>query len=567
MFGPLPAEVVTIGVGVIVDARTVPTGDVVPADVCIVGAGPAGLTVARRLATVGMRVVVLERGTTHADASWLEGTATSIGLEYDLPGSRGSGIGGSATTWHVRTPDGGGHVRLRELDDADFAERAWVPGSGWPIGRRDLQPFYPLARALFDLPDIHPAVHEPSRRGPAVDVLTDEFDVRMFEFASRRSFTTGQHAELRQMDALVLFTNAVVTEVRIDGGPRTVSGLRVATCSGTRFTVRASSYVLAAGGIENARLLLASRSRFDKGIGNGRDMVGRYFMEHPHYASGLVWPAKGLMNEDVTAYAVHRMGQGLVQRKYALPDETLRRHELARYVFHFVPLPAGSPSIHLAPRSPASRSIAAATEMRKAIRGGEGRPYDLRLWRDIVAGAPYVLRYAAMRGTSAVRARARRRPALPAAFRIRVMAEQVPNATSRVMLDARKDEFGVEAALLQWRLTDQDLRGMRTAQRLFEHALRKSGIGRPVSWLDDSLSPPATLGGGNHHMGTTRMGVSDRQGVVDTDSRVHGLDNLYVAGSSVFPSSGYANPTLTIIALSLRLADHLERCGDRLGTP
>jgi choline dehydrogenase-like flavoprotein len=147
-------------------------------------------------------------------------------------------------------------------------------------------------------------------------------------------------------------------------------------------------------------------------------------------------------------------------------------------------------------------------------------------------------------------------------------AEQAPNPASRVMLSEERDAFGLPRIALDWQLLDVDKRSLKVTMEALDRELRRLSLGRvePSAWLDEPETPwvadPLVSNhpvGGYHHMGTTRMATSPRRGVVDADCRVHGLGNLYVAGSSVFPTGGWANPTLTILALALRLGDHLGR--------
>jgi choline dehydrogenase-like flavoprotein len=272
--------------------------------------------------------------------------------------------------------------------------------------------------------------------------------------------------------------------------------------------VRAQLFVLATGGIENARLLLASNDVQAAGLGNGRDLVGRYFMEHPHLVAGALLRSSEQVSIDF--YRAREAGQIQVAG-LLVPSAALQRREKLLAFGSFL-----SPSAELPPfESALSRLVT-----------GMDRPGE--------------------------------EPASRAFFFMNE-CEQAPNAASRVRLDEDRDALGVPRVKLEWRLSNLDRESLRRGHELLAHALGRAGLGRFQVMLDaEDLSWPAGMTGGRHHMGTTRMHASPQHGVVDPDARVHGVANLYVAGSSVFPTSGASNPTLTIVALSLRLAERIR---------
>ncbi len=541
------------------DGRTVPHEEAVRTDVCVIGAGPSGITLSRELAAAGFEVLLLERGGADPTGPRVNpDTAMNIGIPYQLAESRAFELGGALNIWRVSTPIGGGLGRLREMDSNDFEHRAWVPFSGWPFAKDELLPFYQRARALFDF-DWPPGFQEDWDADLESSVFSDKLRTRVFCFANPAVFPGELRRGLEHSDKVLVLINSTVVDIRCDYASSSVSAVKVMTAPDHAFTVQAQAYVLAAGGIENARLLLVSRSRFPKGFGNGRDLVGRFFMEHPHYASGRLVPRDPAVFAEPTHYDIQLQDGQPMQKKYSLGDDVVRREQLSRCVYRFEAKPVNESVRTLRYSESAIRSLEAAGKLRRDLARGEVKAATSHV-ADTLRGAHHVARVGA---TRAVVKTGRRlglsRYTQPQMFWIRAMAEQLPNPESRVGIDDRLvDRFGVPIATLDWRLGDHDMASMRRSQELLGQALLEAGHKKVDSLLERDGLPPA-LSGGDHHMGTTRMHDSPRRGVVDRDCRMHGVGNFYIAGSSVFPTGGYANPTLTIVALAFRLADHLKR--------
>jgi choline dehydrogenase-like flavoprotein len=547
----------------IADSATVPDGEVIEGDVCVVGAGAAGLTLARELGAAGVEVVLLERGPDGGQPPSPD-TAVNVGIPYDLETSRSFELAGAVQRWRVNTPLGRGFGRLRELEPIDFERRDWIPHSGWPFGKDVLQPFYARARALFEWSwpsdDPEQSWDQDLHTGPfaADSALT----TRVFSFGNPGVFPGRVWRSIKNSAHVLALTGAVVTELRCARSPSHVSSVVVRTANDATLRIEAATYVLAAGGIETPRLLLASRHRHAAGLANAHDLVGRFFMEHPHYASGRLVPASRDAFADPAHFAIH-LHEGIpVQKKYTLPEAVVRREELLGATFRFEAKPRSDSDFTLRYSERAMTSIEAATVLARAALRRERPPRTLAALATTVRGSPHVVRYAVNRGRVRIGQATKRRPYTePQAFWIRAMSEQAPNPASRLRLLRQHDRFGVPIVALDWRLAEQDRRSMLRSQELLEEAL--TPVGHRVESLLGARRLPPALSGGMHHMGTTRMAGSPRRGVVDEHGRVHDVDNLYVAGSSVFPTGGYANPTLTILALSLRLADHLRSIAGR----
>jgi choline dehydrogenase-like flavoprotein len=542
------------------DGATVPDGEVVRGDVCVVGGGPAGLAIARELGAAGIEVVLLERGPDSGRPPPPD-TAVNVGIPYHLDTSRSFEVGGSVQRWRARTPLGRGFGRLRELERIDFERRDWIQHSGWPFAKEALQTFYARARQLFefDWPSEDPEQTWDRELHSGPFAVDSALTTKVFSFANPAVFPGVVWRSIRNSEQVLALTNSVAVELRSDASPSHISSVLVRTAREHGFTVEARVYVLAAGGIENPRLLLASRHRHPDGVGNDHDLVGRFFMEHPHYASGRLTPANGDAFSRDEHFSIHVHDGIPIQKKYTLPDEVVRREGLLGCAFRFEPKPVTISNHTLRYSQEALRSIERATKLGRSFARRRLPPGGLTDLAAAIGGSHHIARYLANRVTVMLGRRLRiPRYVDPSQFFLRTMAEQAPNPDSRVRLSAERDAFGVPIAELDWRLSAQDLDSMRRTQELVGRVLRTVGRHRRVeSLLKEGALPPA-LSGGNHHMGTTRMHDSPREGVVDRQGRVHGVHNLYVAGSSVFPTVGYANPTLTLLALALRLADHVK---------
>lgn len=513
------------------------------AEVCIVGCGVAGITTARRLLEQGRSVVLLESGGLDYEAATAELNAgENIGeTYYDLEDARLRFFGGTTAIW-------GG--RIAELDPIDLAVRDWVPHSGWPIAWKDLAAYYGPARRRFGVAETTPGVTEFAAAGgapPTFDPQALELGVWSFDRKFNR-FVFTECQDLIRHPRCRIVTHATVTEIALDPGGQRVRALKVASLAGRTLEVAASAYVLAAGGLENPRLLLASRGVARNGVGNDHDQVGRYFMEHPHARGGRVvqGSAWALLR---TFGRTHRAdGQelaGLIKPSARLQAE--------RGVLNS--------SLVISARQPAH---AAETWGMAAYRRIKHTVAPTRRGRALWMMTKTAAKWAQQRTDPA-------RPWLLHRLGLRdlalvVRAEQAPNPESRVVLTDRTDPLGVPRLALDWRMTELDVRSVAVLVEAVDAELRRMKLGRveAADWLRDPAggwrTDPLVSShpiGGYHHMGTTRMSADPKSGVVDAQGRVHGLSNLYVVGSSVFPTSSWANPTLTIAALALRTADHV----------
>jgi len=468
-------------------------------DVCIIGGGPAGLVVARELVARGREVVLLESGAEEPDDG-----ADALN-DGDVVGDRYAGlrvtrrrqVGGAMQSWNtlVRGAPGAKWVPLDPVD---------VDGR-WPFDHATLRPYYERAQTLCGLgPYAYDAASwaRPETGRAPVQLEGHGLVSRVYQLGARQALLGPTLQRLRESGNATLLTRATVT--RLETEAWRVRHAVVASPDGVRRRVRARCFVLAAGAVENARLLLASGD--GTGLGDTSGLVGRGFMEHPRDTAITLFPPPGAYG-DLGFYDAHVVDGTTILGRLALDADMVRAHDL--------PNASGT----LLPR--------------------------IRQW-----GARW-LREAGGHGWSR-----RRAPRLAYdGFTVLLNVEQRPHADNRVVLGRRVDTHGAALPELHWRWHTEEHARLVRLRAVVARGL--ASLGR-VRVRDDASPDPNA----HHHAGTTRMHEDPREGVVDAHGRVHAVENLYVAGASVFPTAGFANPTLTIVALALRLADHLA-AGER----
>jgi choline dehydrogenase-like flavoprotein len=528
-----------------IDARSIAEESELAADLCVVGAGPAGIAIVERLRGSGLKICLLESGGIDPELSTQRFyRGTNVGHPYyRLDTCRYRLYGGTSNRW-------GGWCR--PLDPGDFERRDWVAWSGWPIGSHDLEPYHAEAARLFQL------------RSPSFDVAAwrhvlaepytlqgDDFRNIVFQICPKTNFAEAYGPDIQSEKDVTVVLHANVTGIELDPGTSRVGRLRVRALGRRPFTVRAKATVLATGGIENARLLLAARTSRPAGLGNERDLVGRFFMEHLHVPAGHVLPGPQGPARDF--YRKTAYGETSVRGCIAANGPAQQRHQLlgTSIMLESLSYSFGTPLIGWPPL------VTYGTI--RAYRAFRRRNAELaEAAREIAARAWSIPRRWSTLQASLTGEKGAGRPPRGSAPRVSslyVRAEQAPHPASRVLLSDRLDPFGMPEVNLEWRIDPRDTQSIEEWLARLAVTFEESGVGRvvapPEDWRDRIL-------GGPHHMGTTRMSADPKTGVVDEHCRVHSVENLYIAGSSVFATGGYANPTFTLVALALRLADRLR---------
>lgn len=486
-------------------------------DICVVGSGPAGMTLARTLAATGLSVALMEGGgldLTDESQSLYEGEV--VGLDnFELDVSRLRFFGGSSNHWHGQ---------CKGLEDIDFLPRPYQELSGWPIRNADLDPYKAAADEILDIPGDADFQDQPVPAGDGA------FRRIFWRRSPPTRFGPKYQDEIAATANLALCLNANLVDMRLNDALDTVTAalFKSFTPDDPGFTVKASRYCLCLGGLENARMLLNFRSQMPQGIGNQNGLVGKYFHDHVAVDVADILLEKPLDSRDVS-YAPSKAFQGA--------------HEALSMVFVLVPTVPQQASLSRQLIRTAECVTPAVERMvetlrHETIKCKAGGLTELLLQRD---------------------------PEKYPTGVVTSQSEQPLTEATRVVLNDEVDPFGLQRITLDWVLPDDFYVHLREATIALGGVLAETGVGRIKlrNWLleDKPLLPrrDQNVGdiGARHHMGTTRMADDPTRGVVDADCRVHGISNLYIGGSSVFPTGGYVNPTYTIVKMTLRLADHI----------
>jgi choline dehydrogenase-like flavoprotein len=520
-----------------IDAKSVPGKTAISADVCIVGGGAAGITLAREFAGQPFQVLLLESGGFEFDeAAQALYKGESVGLPYvPLDSTRLRFFGGSTNHW------GGVCWPFREID---FQIRDWVPHSGWPFAKSHLDPYYTRAHAVLQLgPFDYDSEHWRESDKSSLSFVGDRVITAIYRINGLR-FGTFYRTELKNASNIKVYLNATALEIETGYDGRTVNTVNVASLGGNRFSVAAKLFILATGGLENPRLLLLSNRIQNNGLGNQHDLVGRFFMDHPEVESGILLPASPSVVSLLYGGTVHSVSGFKYRGALMLPEKVQREDRLLNYSCRLYKFDEPRPGVF------------SLRELYNSARRGE---WPDKFWKHVAE----VIRDIDGLGKAVYKKWTEGAPLTgPRMYALMHRPEQAPNPASRVTLSSGKDAFGKNRLRLDWRLGALERHTIQRAHEIIAQEIGRAGLGR-VRMSPRSDQKFESFWDGvivsHHHCGTTRMHVDPKKGVVDDTCRVHGISNLFVGGSSVFPTNSHANPTLTIVALAVRLADHVKR--------
>ena len=541
------------------------------ADVCVIGSGLAGLTVARRLVDAGLTVAIVEGGQWERDGAAQDLAEGDLDSRYysatAIAGGRRRQFGGTANDWTHVTKPGTGRDYARTLpgERIDFEQKEWAPSSGWPLTLDDLLPFYRAAQQLWigkPLDNDVAAWAAPER--PLLPVRPGPLTARLAQYGPNDVFTKRIRDELLQSGQVQLHLGATVVQLGTGGDARGVRRARAERLDGSELTVHARAFVLAGGGVENVQTLLGTEHGATGGAWNRHDVVGRYITDHPEYRMARIVPADRSLLDRLRLYDIFHDRGEMVGAVLTLDQATKRRERLLNVGAVLIPQPAAF-------GTPAERAL-------RAIQAGEWSkvPAAVRTVLQSPAEAAAVLRMRAGKASGAFDypgghvwhrggwSRDGFDRSCFGVLEVHVATEQSPDPANRITLSGRRDALGRRRVTARLHWSVEDRRNLERTMRLFRQEIEESGIGRFEPWVEYAGSRRPVQDGWHHPMGGTRMHDDSASGVVDRDCRVHGTDNLFVAGSSTFTTGlGYSNPTLTIVALGLRLGGHL---GALLGT-
>jgi choline dehydrogenase-like flavoprotein len=509
-------------------------------DICIVGAGAAGITLAKELIPTGKQIILVEGG----DLTYSEESQSLYRIARDSPyfdpaRSRLRYFGGSTNHWEGS---------CRPFDRIDFERRSWVQNSGWPYSYDDLAPYYERAFVYLDLaghPGESPRIET---LGPYAGRLTDAgFGVRLGYASPPTRFGKKYLEDLRSAPNVKVLINANLMEIHEAGNRRSAESLTISNFRGKTASISAGIYILALGGIENPRALLLSDAVTPGGIGNEFDLVGRYFMDHPVVEAVVFYPEPGL--KQALGNGIVATPSGETHALYLQANEdVLRRNQLTNARMPLEP----------ATKTYVSLGIESTHQIEKAVTRGKALHEILTHLGHIIGESDLVIeQWRRQHGFSP----ANLRGDAFGGYAIPMMLEQCPDKDNRVFLTEERDALGLRKGRISWRLPQTERDNLKRLIELFAKGTGMQGLGLVRSMLavdDTDRRFEELMNFGHHHMGTTRASADPKTGVVDANQRVHGRENLYVAGSSVFPTGGNVPPTTTIVATTIRLADHLK---------
>jgi choline dehydrogenase-like flavoprotein len=508
------------------------------ADVCIIGGGAAGIALARELKGSGYRTIILEGGgvSREPETDDLYRSVVEGRSHTGVHTGRARVLGGTTTLW------GGQALPLHPLD---MQRREWVPHSGWPITNDDIARYYPRVLRLLKLEenDFTRQIRH-IRRRVSPNFSADLLDLVYSQWSPTPNFATAYRQELASTPDVDVWLHANVTELLLNPNGDSISHAEVRSLRERRARVSAKFFVICCGGIETARLLLASRSRFPNGIGNEHDLVGRFFQDHIAIQCGLIRPRN---RKSFCNIFDQSLDHGVkFYPKLVAAEELQRRHQILSVI--------GNCYTVLDPNSGISQAKTLASDLRsrrwdKVTFGGFLAA--LRAGRELLPAGWRLLAqrriYSSPNGTMYLEAH----------------VEQEPDPESRILLSSEcVDALGMPRTVVRWRPSAASVRSARIFAEVVAREFARLGFADIEMTLPsdgDSAAWENLCGDLNHHMGTARMSEDPSQGVTDPHCVVHGVQNLFVASSAVFPTSGSSNPTFTLLALTYRIADELRR--------
>ena len=550
----------------IVTKNTFLSGETLKADICIIGSGPAAISMALSFDGSPLSVIMLTGGgwsETIANQDLYRGNVFPAGSHEPLEENRRRQFGGTSSAW-------GG--RCIPFEPIDFKTRSWVPDSGWPISYDDLLPHYHKAAELCQIGRFEFDAQKafPGSKREILDGLDSEelISYPLERWSPPVHFGKAYRAILERSTNIRVLMDAHVLSIETEDDNHTVSHVAV-SMGGDWLMVAARDFVLAAGGIENARLLLTSTNdHFSNGLGNQHDNVGRYYMVH---FSGVYAELKLYDKQKLMADFERDSGGVYCRRRWWFPEPVQEAHKLLNSVFFlYHPNPTNGHRDVLFSSRFVAKSVLSILRQ-KSVNGAISKAKQLMpslkehaatIAKNGLSEVPDLIKL------SLKRMGKRRLPFLMPSKRndywgLYFQTEQAPNRESRVHLSrSQTDAFGIPRAEVKLAFLEADIQSIVDIHTLFVRNFKDKKLG-DIHYDEADLrqylrSRLTSFNSSSHHIGTTRMSDDPQTGVVDRRSKVYGLANLYVAGSSVFPTGGHANPTFTIVAHALFLADQLK---------
>lgn len=512
-------------------------------DICIVGAGAAGITIAKEFENTNTEVLILETGGEDFEPEFEilnkgEVDYSNQGLGYVLETTRARGLGGTTNLWSGC---------CAPFTNLDMEKRPWFPFSGWPIARQELDQFYIRSHLLLnigkydeDTYNVKKYLKKTGRHNIPFDG-TNGIIHKMFRYMAAPLRFKKLAFKLRKHSRIKFLTHAHCNDFHLSKNGKFIQSIGATNFRGWKGKIHAKVFILAAGGIDNAKILLNTEKNGSAALGNNYDQVGRYFMEHPHIPCG--WITSTTTKPWIrgkTAYRKHsipyKFGNQIMDIAHWFvvgpSDEAQRSHGIGNF----------SASFDMATQG-ADDWVSKRREKNKFLKNANFKFFNKL---DSYPG-PNTKDLTIDNNQTAM---------------IYCRMEQSPNPNSRISLSKNKDPLGLRQVKLHWKMTDLDKRTAIISTKLIAKEVARLSYGRCKleDWQTDERNwNDVRPLWGCHHMGTTRMGMDKKTSVVDASCRVHDIENLFIAGASVFTTTGYVNPTLNLVTLAIRLADHIKK--------
>lgn len=508
-------------------------------DICIIGGGVAGLVIANELVQTGLKIALVESGGEQYDQT-TQDLYRANNIDFPFPNtslSRLRFLGGSSNHWQNNTSP---------LSPLDFEKREGIANSGWPINFDELARYYSKAEHYCGVGNDGYSLGKWIKVSGMSDIVAGsshiETRIAKVPFSPTRFFEKYGN-KLVLSDNVEIITQSNLIDVEFNESSAQLEKAMFKTLKGNEFSVIAGKFIMCLGGIENARMMLHFNEKYNDKLGNQSDAVGRYLMEHPTPRAAHLIAEK---TPALDLYFGYRAENKSIAGFLSLTDESVRANNTINLRMPFIAqsnyiLSDGISSSHILgeslsnfelPEDASTHAWNILSDIDMVIEAIARKKFDTKIFDHAskVSG-----------------------------FEIPMMMEQTPDRNNRVMLSGNKDELGLAKVNIEYRVTDLDKQRLWHSLDIFAKEIATLGFGRLKILRERSLRIwRDQLGFSQHHMGTTRMSNNPNSGVVDRDSKVFGTKNFYIGGSSVFPTGGSVPPTLTIVALSIRLANHIR---------
>ena len=490
------------------DLKNFPSNSILRYDICIVGTGPAGLSVAKQLLGTDLKIAILESGGLEPEPEYQElNEGINSGPSYlSLDSSRLRCFGGAGKLW-------AGHCAPFKSDE--FDKKSYVPLSGWPISYDDLKVYYKQAAEMLGIS--YEKFYNKDLLGNTfkeksfIEFIRDNsfltHEVYQFSNTKNRDFAEKYKTEFKASKNTDIIFHSTATKLNLVNKGNDVDSISIANLDGNNATIKAKIFVLACGALENPRILLASNKYNKNGIGNKSGFVGSCFMSHPgidkvaevYKTDNKSCIDKNFTNKNYkvafTTSSNKRSESKILRHNLSLKDKLSFKDKLINKKFSFF-----------------------------NIKCGRNKQKITQNWN------------------------------------LSVGLEQPPRISNNLKLHDTKDALGMPKIDMFWdSLSKIEKDTVLKSVKIMARELGILGTGK-IKFKKEFLNGKSYIFDDpiNHHIGTTRMSDNPQTGVVDKNCKVFGLSNLYISSSSVFTTSSIVNPTYTIIALSLRLGEYLK---------